>query len=95
MPTPTGLPKAGEVWSHQVTILGKSGPKRQFVVLSRSGGDFWSMNIAEPLRPLDDGGRPPGYHRRLMIDCAYSLSQGWLKYIGPAGPKTRKELGLG
>lgn len=94
MPTPAGKPRVGEVWSYQVEVLGKHGPKAQFVVLSRSGGDYWSMTVADPIPPLDLDGRPSGFTSRIVVDGAYALKQGWLKYVGPAGPKTKKELGL-
>lgn len=85
MPTPTGLPKAGEVWERQPFDT-RLEPQR-FVVLKRGTGSYWSLRVA-----YRKDGR---YVRDLWVDPAYALSRGMLKFIGPAGPKTKKELGLG
>lgn len=90
MPTPTGLPKVGEVWEKQVNVLGEVGPKIRFVVTERSRGDYWAMRVAYIV--TRDGRNY--WERELWVDCAYGLQQGWYKYIGPSGPKTKKQLGL-
>jgi hypothetical protein len=36
----------------------------------------------------------PGKGRQLWVNPAYYLSRGQLRYIGPAGPETRKKLNL-
>jgi hypothetical protein len=84
MPTPGGLPKAGEVWELQVDVMGDKGPLQRFVVTERSPGEYWSI------RTIDAQGR-----RNLLVDAPYFLSRGELRYIGVAGPKTKKKLGLG
>lgn len=86
MPTATGLPKVGEVWELHIVVLGKPEPKRQFVVLERGRGDYWSMKVAIPVES--------GWARTFWVDCAHWMKQGWLRYVGPAGPKTRREVGL-
>lgn len=85
MPTPGGLPKVGEVWERQPFDTRKK-PQR-FVVLARGRGDYWSLRVAYQ----KDG----QYVRDLWVDPAYAFSRGMLKYIGPAGPETKKALGLG
>jgi hypothetical protein len=83
VPTPGGLPKAGEVWERTITILRDVGPTVRVVVLERSRGDYWALRV------IDSKGR-----KHLWVDGAYALQQDWLKYIGPAGPETKKRLGL-
>jgi hypothetical protein len=83
MPTPTGLPKVGEVWELQVDILGDKGPVQRVVVLERTKGDLWALRVISAK-----------HKRELWVGAAYWLKIGWLKYIGPAGPETRKRLGL-
>lgn len=85
MPTPTGLPKVGEVWEYQPTVFGKpSAPAQRVVVLERGRGDYWSLRVGRP------GEKP-----KLWVDASYFLKTGHLKYIGPAGKETKKKLGLG
>ena len=89
MPTPTGLPKVGEVWEKTI----KLPPRRQgepwettvirFVVLERGRGDYWSLKVYVP-----------GLGRDHWVDPAYYFGIGQLKYIGSAGPNTKKKLGL-
>lgn len=85
MPTPTGLPKAGEVWEW----TRKSPPDWKpitvrFVVLQRGTGSYWSLRVYVP-----------GKGKQLWVDPANGLRLGELKYIGPAGPETKRKLGLG
>jgi hypothetical protein len=82
MPTPTGLPKAGEVWELSVVIGRPPGPQ-QVVILERSRGDYWSLRVYANGRGI-----------MLWVDAPYWLKKGWIKYIGEAGPKTRERLGL-
>jgi len=91
MPTPTGLPKKGEVWEKRTRTRATSPTRARysavrFVVLERSRGDYWSLRVA--IRT------DQGYRKELFVDPAYWLEQGWLIYIGPAGPETKKRLGL-
>lgn len=83
MPTPTGLPKVGEIWELAIRIPGREVVPQRVVVLERSGGEYWSLRVANAQ------GR-----RTLWVDTSYHLQQGWLKYIAPAGPETRKRFGL-
>lgn len=83
MPTPGGLPMAGEIWE----LLLPTAPRRRVVVIQRGQGDYWSLRVGH--QP-----RPGVWKRDLWIDPAYWLAQGWLRYIGPAGPQTRAALGL-
>lgn len=92
MPTPTGLPKVGEVWE----LITKLPPKWEpitvrCVVLERGRGDYWSLRVFIPKER-------PGNKRQLWVDAAAWLHGGsgrQLKYIGPAGPETKRKLGLG
>jgi hypothetical protein len=86
MPTPTGLPRVGEVWERNVVLPGQPQIPVQAVVLERSQGDYWGLKVAIPSKG--------GWIRTNWVDPAYWLGQGWLRYIGPAGPATRKEVGL-
>jgi hypothetical protein len=87
MPTPGGLPKRGEVWESTRTLPGQETHTTRFVVLERGRGDYWSMRVFIP-------GKGPGKGKQLWVDPAYQMKMGELKYIGPAGPETRKKLGL-
>ena len=85
MPTPTGLPKVGEVWERTVKLPPDWTPHTtRFVVLERGGGNYWSMRVYVP-----------GKGRDRWVNPAYAMKMGQLKYIGPAGPETKKRLGLG
>ena len=82
MPTPTGLPRTGEIWQLELP----TARPRQVVVISRSTGDYWSLRVAA---------RRGGVWRRdLWVDPAYWLAKGWLTYVDQAGPQTRADLGL-
>lgn len=85
MPTAIGgLPRRGEVWERRFRFPpGWELNVVRFVVLERSGGDYWSLRVFVP-----------GKGRQLLVDPAYWLSRGELSYVGPAGPQTRKKLGL-
>lgn len=89
MPTPTGLPKVGEVWDRKFGYPNQEEAPLRFVVLERSRGDYWALRVYI---------QNPGHnrpHRVLWVDAAYWMSQGEFEYVGPAGPKTKKRLGLG
>lgn len=83
MPTPTGLPRTGEVWELAIKIPGQQPAPQRVVVIERTRGDYWALRVFSHSKG-----------RRLWVDPAYWLQQGWLTYVGPAGPKTKKELGL-
>jgi hypothetical protein len=87
MPTPGGLPKAGEVWERTFSQPPAEPVVTRFVVLDRTGGDYWALRVWVP-------GKGPGTGRQLWVDPAYWLQRGELAYIGPAGPKTRAMLHL-
>jgi hypothetical protein len=90
VPTPTGLPKTGEVWERTWRQPPDWQPQSmRFVVLNRGKGDYWSLRVAISQGP----GKP--YLREHWVDPAYAFSRNQLKYIGPAGPETKKRLGLG
>lgn len=85
MPTPGGLPKAGEIWERTF----KLPPKWElttfsFIVIERGRGEYWSLRVFMQ-----------GYGKMLWVDASAWFKQGQLKYIGQAGPKTRERLGLG
>lgn len=84
MPTPTGLPKTGEVWELRVKLPGREVEPQRIVVLSRSRGDYWALRVA-----TRKGGR---WSTHLWVDATAHLKYGWLRYIGDAGPNTRREL---
>jgi hypothetical protein len=87
MPTAGGLPKRGEVWELRLPKISHADvapvPVR-FVVMERSRGDYWSLHVWS--RYL--GGR------KLLAGPAYWFRKGWLQYVGPAGPTTRKMAGI-
>jgi len=84
MPTPTGLPKTAEVWERTITLPPDWTPHvTRCVVLKRGTGSYWPLSVYVP-----------GAGQVLWLDAAYLLARGSLKYIGPAGPETRKRLGL-
>jgi hypothetical protein len=89
MPTPTGLPKSGEVWELQIPLPpgSKDRPTTQavrFVVLSRTRDDYWAMQTASRRRGQ--------WRQQLRVDCAYHLSKRWLRYVGPVGESSMREL---
>jgi hypothetical protein len=85
MPTPTGLPKVGEVWELREKLPPTWEETRlRVVVLSRGSGSYWSLRVSD--------GSPD--NRRLWVDASYYFNRGMLVYIGDAGPNTRKKLGL-
>jgi hypothetical protein len=83
MPTPGGLPKVGEVWELAIKLPGQPVEPRKFVVTKRTGGSYWALRVFSYSRG-----------RELLVDPAFWLQSGWLKYVGEAGPKTREKLGL-
>lgn len=84
MPTATGLPKVGEVWERTTKLPPDWKPQTlRFVVLQRGRGDYWSLRVYVPR-----------VGEQLWVDPAYWFKLGELKYIGSAGPETRKKLGL-
>jgi hypothetical protein len=84
MPTPTGLPKVGEVWERTQKLPPDWTPHvTRVVVLYRSRGDYWALRVYIP-----------GKGRTLWVDPAAWFARGELKYIGPAGTKTKRKLGL-
>jgi hypothetical protein len=79
MPTPTGLPKSGEVWQRMLP----NDIVTKFVVISRGAGQYWGMRVYVPRQG-----------KMLWVDCSYWFSKGYLKYVGQAGEETRKRLGI-
>jgi hypothetical protein len=74
----------GEVWERTVKLPPDWQPQTtRFVVLERGRGDYWSMRVFVP-----------GKGRQLWVNPAYAMQMGQLRYIGPAGPKTKAKLGL-
>jgi hypothetical protein len=85
MPTATGLPQVGEVWERTIKLPPDWTPHvTRCVVLERGRGDYWSLRVYVP-----------GQGTLLWVDPAYWLAHGDLAYVGPAGPETKKRLGLG
>lgn len=84
MPTPTGLPRVGEIWDLEIIIPDRPRKAQRVVVMERGRGDYWSLRVWDPAKN----------ERLLWVAPAYWLRVGWLKYVGQAGPKTRKRLGL-
>jgi len=84
MPTPSGLPKAGEVWERTYRLPPDYTPTSyRFTVLERGRGDYWSLRVR-----LHD----PGPHQnpvQLFVDPAYWFSQGELTYIGKWDKESR------
>ena len=86
MPTPTGLPKVGEVWDlfdKSPSTGWKEKLAARVIVLERGSGSYWSLRIATA-----DG------KTRLWVDASYYFQQRMLRFVGVAGPKTRKRFGL-
>lgn len=78
MPTPTGLPKVGEIWERTYRLPPDWEPNTvRFEVLSRSGGEYWSMRV-RVLSPVAEFQNPV----QLWVDPAYWFSQGELKFTG-------------
>lgn len=84
MPTPTGLPKAGEIWKLAIHVPGQPIVPQFVVVIERGRGDYWSLRV----------GSRKG-ERSLWVDASYYLRQGWLTYVRDAGPQTRQRFGIG
>lgn len=81
MPTPTGLPKVGEIWKRTVRLPPDWKPHvTVFKVLERGRGDYWSMRV---IMLSIDGELPPEFHRgpQLWVDCAYWMSKGELEFV--------------
>lgn len=73
MPTPTGLPKAGERVAFSLSL--PPDWKREWrygTVVRRSGGGYWALYVR-----WDDSNRDV----EMMVDAAYHLAQGNLKVI--------------
>jgi hypothetical protein len=91
MPTPTGLPKPGEIWEKRTKLPEPGGGDRvwkeyvtRFQVISRSRGDYWAMHV----KVLSGGGieervTTMGERARLQhwVDCAWWMRNGELHYI--------------
>jgi len=81
MPTPTGLPKPGEVWKRTSRLPPDWTPHvTVFRVIERGRGDYWSMRV----RVIEIDGEPPSaYHDRpkLWVDCAYWMRCGELELV--------------
>jgi hypothetical protein len=96
MPTPSGLPKVGEVWERHFRLPARNPDAKvrweehriRFVVLERGTGTYWSLRVYIPTAPEH-------HQTQLWVDASYWKQQGQLHYIGPAGPETRKKLSLG
>lgn len=74
MPTPTGLPKPGEVWERTLRLPPDWRPETvRFKVLARGTGSYWSLTV--------DAGKG----RQMWVDASYWLSQGELRYVGQDG----------
>lgn len=86
MPTPTGLPKPGEIWERTIKRPPNFRPESvQFIVLERRGsGSQWSLRVY-----LKNHGE------RTWVDAGFLFGSREFQYIGVAGPKTKKRLGLG
>jgi len=86
MPTKRGgLPQVGEVWERTYKAPPDWTPQiTRFVVLHRGRGDYWSLRVYIP-----------GAGRKLWVDPAIWFRLGELKYIGEAGPETKRKLSLG
>jgi hypothetical protein len=77
MPTPTGLPKAGEVWERRFRLP----PDWQLqtgrvTILERSGGSYWSVRVR--LHKPEEH-QPPV---QLWVDASYWHSKGEFVYVG-------------
>jgi hypothetical protein len=49
MPTPTGLPKVGEVWERTFSQPPAEPVVTRFVVLERTAGDYWARGTVSGL----------------------------------------------
>lgn len=80
MPTPTGLPKPGEVWAKTTRLPPDWKPHvTVFKVKSRGRGEYWSMHV----EILTMDGESPSVHFRHQhwVDCAYWMSKGELEFV--------------
>lgn len=65
MPTPTGLPKAGETWR-----MRRGSEVVDVVVIKRGSGTYWSLTV-----------RGPDGRTRLWVDASYYVKVGELTYL--------------
>ena len=71
MPTPSGLPKVGEVWELRYRLPPDWNDNvNRVTVLERGRGDYWSLRVR------DSEGKV-----HLWVDAAYHFSQGHLRHI--------------
>jgi len=90
MPTPTGLPKPGEIWKRTFRLPGYGGDKNwytheiKFKVLERGRGDYWSLRVeileVKSGDPGDDPGMPRD-RRQLWVDPANWFRLGQLTFV--------------
>jgi len=86
MPTPTGLPKAGERISFGQPLPSNNWkPTLMYgTVVARGTGDFWTLYVRwdpEFRRPGHRGSHM-GRDVEMMVDAAYHLKNGHIKVIG-------------
>ena len=84
MPTPSGLPKTGEVWERTLKLPPDWLPHvTRFVVIERGRGDYWPLRVWTPTRGVV-----------LLVDMSYALQRGELRFLGPASDRARSRAGL-
>lgn len=85
MPTPTGLPKVGEIWERTTKLPPDWRPQTiRFLVLERGRGELWSMKVYIPKRGT-----------MLWPEASYFMHVQELSYIGDANPQVRKHFNIG
>lgn len=88
MPTPTGLPKVGEVWRHTQTLPKTDGSGEwetisvDVIIIERSGGSYWSARLQYP-----DG------RVRLVVDVSYWHSKGEFTFVRKLGGAVEARFG--
>jgi hypothetical protein len=93
MPTPTGLPKPGEVWRRTYSLPPDWIPETvTFIVIRRGRGDYFALWVH--VHSVNGEPVAPAQQQKLWVDAAYWHSRGELAYVGKAGPETRKRIGL-
>ena len=75
MPTPTGLPKPGEIWERRVKLPPDWALQTfEVEVIERGTGAYWSLRVKEPSGKIS-----------LWVDASYWASRGELVFVRVKG----------
>jgi hypothetical protein len=93
MPTPGGLPKAGEIWERTQRL--PTDPQSHttvFRVIERKPGSYWAIRV-QVITIDGKPPRPPNDQPRLWVDASYWWSKGELRYLGTKEEYARRLQG--